>query len=144
MNGSPRIPIAPSWKSASMPAGGSAITVTRRCWKRSWPTYTRRPAPPARSWRHATGRCSRLAAPDAADALWFPLLDYSPDTLGFFGPRTGAGDQRLGDWILSYGELTIHGAQPLPAPLSSPSLIALNPGATHRVVREGPDTSVGL
>jgi len=81
---------------------------------------------------------------DTADALWFPLLDYSPDILGFFGPRTGHGAQRLGDWILTYGELTIHGAQPLPPPLASPHLVALTPGATHRSARQGPDASAGL
>ncbi|MDQ6614813.1 MAG: hypothetical protein M3083_08715 [Actinomycetota bacterium] len=81
---------------------------------------------------------------DTADALWFPLLDFSPDILGFFGPRSGQGAQRLGDWILTYGELTIHGALPLPPPLASPHLVALTPGAAHRAARPGPDASAGL
>lgn len=94
---------------------------------------------------HGRDLFETTGAGEAAEVLWGPLLEYSPDVLGYFGPRSGEGDQRIGDWILNAGQLTIDGSAELRPPGTAVSAGLPPAGIGRRPTRhDGPDASVGL
>jgi hypothetical protein len=97
---------------------------------------------------HGRDLCENTGEFDAGERLWGPLLDYDADVLGYFGPASGGGGQRLGEWIFNAGRLNVGGVHQFTAAgtgLDQDIVAAAGPERGRRSRRpDGPDTSVGL
>jgi hypothetical protein len=83
---------------------------------------------------------------ETAERLWGPLLDYDPGLLGLFGPGSGDGGLRMGEWVFNAGGLTIGGEHHFAVP--GDDLVADLTTGSGRGPRsrrlERPDWSAGL